>query len=182
MSRWAVFVSGEGSNLQNFLDLEADLKNQKIAVVFADRDCRGIERAKEAGKPTMILSPKSPGWNASVLDFLKTHHVDSIFLLGYMRILSPEFLKAWEGALINLHPSWLPKYPGVEAVKRAFDAGEKFFGVTLHLVVEDVDAGQILRQISFPRDPKFSFDDVMKEVRRYEHKLVRDYLLDLDRI
>lgn len=181
MSRWAVFVSGEGTNLQNFLDLEkSKLKNQILAAVISDRVCRGLERAKEYQKPTLTLSPKSPNWVEEVLAFLKLHQVDSIFLLGYMRILSPDFLKAWKGRLINLHPSWLPAYPGVESVRRAFEAGEKFFGVSLHEVVEVVDAGPILRQISFPRKPDHTFEQVLAEVHQHERKIVGDYLLDLD--
>lgn len=181
MSRWAVFVSGEGSNLQNVLELEQGrLRHERITAVFADRECRGIERARAFNKPTLILSPKVSGWTKSVLDFLSEHQVAAIFLLGYMRILPRDFLQSWKGRIVNLHPSWLPLYPGLESVKRAFEAGEKCFGVSLHEVVEEVDAGPILRQLSFPRPVGASFDGIMSEVHRYERRLVSDYLLDLD--
>lgn len=181
MIQWAVFVSGQGSNLQNFLDLEkSHLKNQKLVAVVADRECQGIERARRAQKPTMILSPKQSDWTAQILKFLKKHNVDSIFLLGYMRILSPEFLSQWKGRLVNLHPSCLPSYPGLDSVKRACEAGEKYLGVSIHEVIQEVDAGRILRQISFPRDAQWNFEEAMQRVHSFEHQLVRDYLLDLE--
>jgi phosphoribosylglycinamide formyltransferase-1 len=181
MIRWAVFVSGQGTNLQNVLDLEkSELKSQKVVAVVSDRSCPGIERARAAQKETLVLSPKASDWNFRVLDFLKMQSVDSIFLLGYMRILPSVFLRAWKGRLVNLHPSLLPKYPGLDAVKRAFEAGDHVLGATLHEVVEAVDAGRILRQIQFSRNPNASFEETVSAVHAHEHRLVREYLVELE--
>src|SRR4051812_5315875 len=108
--RWAVFVSGSGTNLQNFIDLESQLLNQKLVAVVADRECKALERARVAHKDTLCLSPKDPHFNSETLDFLNSHGVNRIFLMGYMRILSKEFLAAWKDPILNLHPSLLPKY------------------------------------------------------------------------
>ncbi len=181
MKNWAVFVSGQGTNLANFIKLEkAELKNQKIKAVIADKTCVAIERAKEARKPTLILSPRVAGFESHLLKFLAVKKIDAIFLMGYMRILPAEFLKKWKKPIINIHPSWLPAYPGLNAVKQAFDADADFIGVSLHEVVAEVDAGPILRQMSFARDKKLSFDELLDQVHECERKLVRDFLLDLD--
>lgn len=182
--RWAVFVSGTGSNLQNFLDLERKriLKKHRIVLVVADRPCPAIDKAKRAKKEVWIQSPKSEGFSKALLKALKAQRVDAIFLLGYMRILSEDFLKSWKKRIVNLHPSWLPQYPGLNAIERAVQADEDFLGVTLHEVVPEVDAGPILRQISFPRDRSLSLESLTEQVHAYERKLVTEFLLDLERL
>lgn len=181
MKRWAVFVSGEGSNLQNFLDLEKTvLRNQCIAAVCADRECRGIERAKVSQKPTQVLSPKTPDYSGQVISFLKSHQVDAIFLMGFMRILKSDFLKAWGKPIVNLHPSILPAYPGMNAIQKAFDTGDSELGVTLHAVTEELDGGPILKQLKFKRDMSASLESVTQQVHRHEYQIVREYLMEID--
>lgn len=180
MRRWAVFVSGEGSNLQNFLNLEPRFKSQCIAAVFADRPCRAIERARTAHKPTLVVSPKEADFQERLLRFLSSHQVDSIFLMGYMRLLSADFLKSWKGTIVNLHPSLLPAYKGKDAVARAFHAKEKVIGVSLHEVVEEVDSGRILKQMPLPVTSSDTLDELTERVHSLERKIVEDYLFDLD--
>lgn len=179
--RWAIFVSGEGTNLQNVLELERHrLKKNQVALVVADRECPAIARAKKFKKPTFVIDPKSKSGNADLLQTLKKYKVDAIFLLGYMRILKANFLKAWDAPIVNLHPSVLPKFKGAHAIRDAIEAHEPTLGVTLHEVVEEVDSGRILRQIEFPRDSRWSFDEAVECVHAYERRIVSDYLLDLE--
>ncbi len=181
--RWAIFVSGSGTNLQNVLDLEqsGDLKKNRVNAVFADRPCTAIERAHKFGKPTLVLEPKEADATDKLLQFLQDHQVNSIFLLGYMRILSVDFLRQWKGRIVNLHPSWLPNHRGLDAIQKAYDAGDKFFGVSIHEVISELDSGPIVRQISFPREPGLTIEGAIQKTHEFEYKLVKDYLLDLER-
>lgn len=180
MIRWVIFVSGEGTNLQNVLDLEPSLKHQKVVGVFADRPCRGLERAVAAGKKNLQISPKEPDFQERLLAFLKESSATHLFLLGYMRLLSADFLKAWKGPLINLHPSLLPKFKGKDAIRQAFEAKESVMGVSLHEVVEAMDSGPILRQLSIPLEKDETYEQITARVHELERKMVRDYLFDLD--
>lgn len=181
MIRWAVFVSGQGTNLQNVLELERDrLKSSEIALIVSDRECPALKRAEQFKKAFVVLDPKAPHADATLIKTLKDHRISAIFLLGYMRILRLTFLKAWQGQLVNLHPSLLPKYKGANAIQKAFEANEKTLGVTLHEVVEEVDSGRILRQIEFARDPLWSLDEAVEAVHAHERKIVAEYLLDLE--
>jgi len=180
--RWAVFVSGEGSNLQNFLDLESfGLKRNEIVAVHADRGCRAIERARRSGKNILISSSKDPSYEEQLVDFLQKCKVDRIFLLGYMKILSGRFLSLWNKPIVNLHPSLLPKYPGLHAIERAFHAKEAELGVSLHEVTGRLDDGPLLRQLRFTRKGRESLAMVEEEVHCWERQIVRDYLFDLER-
>ncbi|MBN8555253.1 MAG: hypothetical protein J0L93_07405 [Deltaproteobacteria bacterium] len=186
MIRWAVFVSGEGSNLQHFLNLEKfSLKQNKIVCVIADRECRAVERAKKSKKKTAVIEP-GPAFSKQVLKFLKAEKVDAIFLLGFMRILKPDFLATFQKPIVNLHPSWLPHYKGKDAIQKAYEAEEDFMGVSLHHVVAEVDAGEILRQISFPvknsDGSRPSLSEITERTHEFERKIVSDYLFDLERI
>ncbi len=181
MIRWAVLVSGEGTNLQNFLDLESTkLKHQTVAFVASQRECQGILRATKAGKPTGIFNFKDSSGESDLLKKLSELQIDRIFLMGFMKILSSQFLSTWKSPIINLHPSLLPAFKGKDAVRQAIDAGEKILGVSLHDVVAEMDSGRILRQISFPLVEGISFEEQMKRVHGFEQKLVRDYLFDLE--
>jgi phosphoribosylglycinamide formyltransferase-1 len=182
MIRWAVFASGTGSNLQNFIDLEPRLSNSKLGLVVSDRSCPALEKAKSASKEIFQYSPKSSDFDHQLLEVLKKHSIDSIFLMGYMRILSANFLQSWAPKrIVNLHPSLLPKYKGKDAVKQALEAGEKILGVSLHEVVAEMDAGKVLRQEQLQCLAGESLEDLMKRIHFLEHKMVEDYLFDLDR-
>jgi len=180
--RWAVFASGNGSNLQNFLDLEksGQISKQEIVWVHADRECRALERAQQLGKSTWKESPKSPNFVARLLEELHRHRVDRIFLLGYMRILSADFLNQWRRPIVNLHPSLLPKYRGLEAIRQAYEAGDELVGVSLHEVIAELDAGPILSQKSLSKDPHDTLETLTQRIHGLEHEVVRDYLLSLE--
>ncbi len=183
MIRWAVFASGNGTNLQNVLDLEkaGQIPHQEIVLIHADRECKAMERALKSNKMVWKESPKTLGFVDKLLMELSAQRIDRIFLLGYMRILSPEFLKKWQRPVLNLHPSMLPKYRGLEAIERAYQAGDELVGVSLHEVVEELDAGPILLQKSLQRDPIESLESLTERIHRLEHQMVREYLLSLER-
>jgi len=180
--RWAIFVSGNGSNLQNVLELEKNglIPQQEIILIHADRECRALERAVEFDKVSWKSSPKSPDFLEDLLKQLSSLAVDRIFLLGYMRILSAQFLLKWQKPVVNLHPSLLPKYRGLEAIRQAYEAGDPLVGVSLHEVVEELDSGPVILQRSLTRHPDENLESLTQRIHRLEHELVREYLLSLE--
>ncbi len=180
--RWALFASGFGSNLENVLKIEKEpgFQNQKIVWIHTNRECPAAEKARTFNKETFVLSSKLPNYEKQVLEALQSHRINGIFLLGYMRILSASFIEAFQGCIVNLHPSLLPKYPGLDSIRRAYEAGDEKVGVTLHQVTADLDAGPILKQMDFLRDSKASLEEITEKVHDYERKLVRDFLFDLE--
>jgi len=182
MIQWAVFVSGQGTNLQNFLNLEQDkkLKQNSIVAVHADKKCPAIERAKRAKKEIFIYSPKQSDYESRLLEFLKQSKVDRIFLLGFMRILPAPFIKTWAEPIINIHPSLLPKYKGLNAIERAYQDNEKLVGVSLHEVTPELDSGLVLRQSQLERLESDSLESLTERMHQLEYKIVREYLFDLE--
>jgi phosphoribosylglycinamide formyltransferase-1 len=182
MRRWAIFVSGNGSNLQNVLELEkTGLQNNQVVAVYADKECFAVERAKKFNKPVLILSPKEEGADQKLIEFLSAHEANAIFLLGYMRILKPGFLEKWKQPIVNLHPSILPKHKGLDAIKKAYEAGDAEFGVSLHEVAPEVDSGPLLSQLKFPRPEGCSYEESVEKVHEMERKIVREYLFGLEK-
>jgi phosphoribosylglycinamide formyltransferase-1 len=173
MARWAVFLSGTGSNFQALLELN---ETCALKLVVTDKaNARGVSRAKLAGIPVLILS-KPIDWN-SVLEELRKLRVQNIFLLGFMRIIPAAFLSEWQrtGTIINLHPSLLPAYPGLHSIEAAFKDGNNEsskIGVTVHHVIAEVDRGDFIlqKQCRFREStlPRCEF-----QVHRLEHRMVR---------
>jgi folate-dependent phosphoribosylglycinamide formyltransferase PurN len=139
-SNWAIFISGRGSNLCAALDQFGD---QIKCVVSTSPRAAGILRAKRAGLEILIL--KRPADWKDLTRELKLRRINKIFLLGFMKILPVEFINDWSASIINLHPSLLPAYPGLESIERAF-LDRNDLGVTVHEVIPEVDAGKILLQ------------------------------------
>ncbi|PIR22839.1 MAG: phosphoribosylglycinamide formyltransferase [Deltaproteobacteria bacterium CG11_big_fil_rev_8_21_14_0_20_45_16] len=182
LTRWAVFVSGEGSNLQNILTLESEgeLKSQSIELVVANKSCPAIEKAQRYSKNNVVVDFRNPEVWAELLEVLNQAKIDKIFLLGFMKIISSGFIRSWAKPIVNLHPSLLPQYKGLQAIERAFVAKEERMGVSLHEVVAELDSGPILKQAELWRIPGESLEVLTERFHKLEHKLVRDYLLDLD--
>lgn len=178
--RWAVFASGNGTNLQNFLDIEDRLKKQELIAVYADRECMAIDRARRAGKEIFVLDPNREGATTQILQFLKSLKINSIFLLGYMRLLKPDFLDDWTFPILNLHPSLLPKHKGLNAIKKAYDAGDTQVGVSIHLVTVDLDSGPLIRQTALERRQGESLEELEKRIHELEYEIVRELLFDLE--
>jgi phosphoribosylglycinamide formyltransferase 1 len=154
--RVGVLASGRGSNLQALLDATrtSDFP-ARVVVVIADRErAQALERAAAAGVEALFFDPKAYGdrsaYDAALLACLEDHGVELVCLAGFMRILSPTFVRALRGRLVNVHPSLLPAFPGLHAQQQALERGVKISGVTVHFVDEGVDTGPIIAQASVP--------------------------------
>lgn len=142
MPRWALFISGRGSNAQAVLD---GLDELRVAVVVSSRaEAWGVARARRAGVPVLIL-PKIINWTELHQDLVQ-RGVSRIFLLGFMKIIPSDFVNRWNKKMWNLHPSLLPRYPGLHAIEKSYDAGDEM-GVTVHEVTPGMDEGPRKLQI-----------------------------------
>ena len=169
-TRWAILISGRGSNLAAAID---ELGEQIQIVVTSNAKAGGILRAKRAGIEVIQL-PKPVSW-IELTKVLKERQINNIFLLGFMKIIPVEFIQDWRDKIINLHPSLLPLYPGLESIQRAYDEKANV-GVSVHRVIPEVDAGEILLQKkSYGSDElsRLTFEQVELKVHQDEQLLVR---------
>ncbi len=150
--KFAVLISGNGSNLESIIEHinEKKIEGNICCVLSNNPKAFGIERAKEAGIPFEIINHKHykerNDFDASMVEKLKAYKPDLIVLAGFMRILSSSFIKEYRGKILNIHPSLLPKYPGLNTHQRAIDSGDKFHGISIHFVDESLDGGPICAQ------------------------------------
>lgn len=144
----AVLISGRGSNMQALAEAAGDA--YEIVVVASDKpDAPGLAWAIQHGLPTFALSPKGigkPVYEAALDGALREAGAEWIALAGYMRLLSDEFVAKWRGRIVNIHPSLLPKYKGLDTHARAIDAGDAAGGCSVHVVTEELDGGEVLGQ------------------------------------
>jgi phosphoribosylglycinamide formyltransferase-1 len=177
--RVAVLISGRGSNLQALMTYAGAYE---IVLVASNKpQAPGLDVARSAGLPTWTWDGKSVSRDAfeqALNRSLDDHRVGTIALAGYMRLLSSAFVGRWEGRIVNIHPSLLPKYPGLDTHGRAIAAGDTIAGCTVHLVNEEVDAGRILAQAEVPIDPGDDAASLAQRVLAAEHRL---YPPSLDR-
>ncbi|MBQ0797329.1 phosphoribosylglycinamide formyltransferase [Zhongshania sp.] len=153
-----ILLSGSGSNLQAFIDACKNqdlLHNTEISAVISNKaDAFGLVRAKEAGIATACIDHKQfasrEDFDEALLQKIDEFGADLIVLAGFMRILTPRFVRHYLGRLINIHPSLLPKYPGLHTHQRAIDAGDKEAGATVHFVTEELDGGPPIIQAKIP--------------------------------
>ncbi len=155
MKKLGILLSGRGSNFEAIADsCEAGRIPARIAVVISNKaDALGIERARQRGLEALVIPSKGKQreeHDAEVVTALRTHAVDLICLAGYMRLLSPWFCQQYPQKILNIHPSLLPAFPGLEAQKQAFDYGVKVSGCTVHFVDEHLDHGAIIVQKAVP--------------------------------
>jgi formyltetrahydrofolate-dependent phosphoribosylglycinamide formyltransferase len=175
MKRVAVLISGRGSNLQALLDAKQDA--YEVALVVSNvPDVEGLERARRAGVEAIVIDHKPYGKNRDAFErdvdaLLIERKIDIVALAGFMRVLTPFFVRAWAGRLVNIHPSLLPKYPGINTHARALEAGDTEHGATVHLVVEEVDAGEIIGQASMSIGPDDTLETLAQRVLTLEHDL-----------
>jgi phosphoribosylglycinamide formyltransferase 1 len=175
MKRVAVLISGRGSNLQALLDAKQDAYNI-VLVISNVPGAEGLEKARRAGVETLVIDHKRFGKDREAFEReidmeLGARAIDIVALAGFMRVLTPFFVRAWAGHLVNIHPSLLPKYPGVKTHERALEAGDKEHGATVHLVVEEVDAGEILGQAAMPIGSNDTPETLAQRVLALEHEL-----------
>jgi phosphoribosylglycinamide formyltransferase 1 len=174
-ARIAVLVSGEGSNLQALIDAT---RAQKIAgeivVVVSNRGvARGLERAKSAGIPAVHL-PAQRGaergvYDQALLAELAKHAPDLVVLAGFMRIFTPELVASFAGRMLNIHPSLLPKYPGLDTHRRVLDGGDRTHGATVHFVTADLDAGPAVIQYRIGVRSNDTAESLAERVHAGEH-------------
>ena len=150
--RLGILISGRGSNLQAIIDAITDRRlNAEIAIVISNRaDAQGLERARRAGREALHLDHRAYSsraeYDSALVTELRRREVKLVCLAGFMRLLSPEFIDAFPNAILNVHPSLLPAFPGVDAQHQAWKHGVKVSGATVHFVTADLDAGPIVMQ------------------------------------
>ena len=187
-ARVAVLISGRGSNMQALIEAaRSEDYPAKIALVIANQpDAGGLEIAAAAGVEALAIDHRPHGKDREaherVIDAaLRDRGIEIVALAGYMRVLTPFLVRSWSGRMINIHPSLLPKYPGLHTHERAIAAGDAEAGCTVHLVTEGVDEGPILGQARAPILPGDTPDTLAARVLAEEHKLYPKCLADLAR-
>jgi len=175
--RIGVLLSGRGSNFEALADSVASgrIPNAEIAVVVSNREgAPGIDRAKSRGLATRVLPSKGlerEAFDRQVVGVLNEHQVDLVCLAGYMRLLSPYFVKAFPNRILNIHPSLLPSFPGLESQRQALEYGVKFAGCTVHFVDENLDAGPIILQAVVPVAGNDTEASLSEKILREEHRI-----------
>jgi len=172
-----VLVSGSGTNLQAIIDaIEAKRLDAKIEVVLSNRaDAYGLVRAKNHGIATEVLDhkqfPSREAYDQAVVDILRARGVELVVLAGFMRLLSPIFVKAYSNRIMNIHPALLPSFPGLHVQKKAVDHGVRFSGCTVHFVNEECDEGPIIIQAVVPVFPDDSEESLAARILKQEHRI-----------
>jgi phosphoribosylglycinamide formyltransferase-1 len=173
----AIFASGNGTNLQALIDgmKNGEIPAKPVLVVSDHSTAPALKRAEKAKIPTFVLTSKGfasrEGYDSILAQEMKKYGVDWICLAGFMRILSPMFVRFFRNRILNIHPSLLPKYPGTQAIEKALKAGENEIGVTVHFVDEGVDTGPILMQDQISVEPGESLEKVTERIHQLEHRL-----------
>ena len=170
-----VFFSGTGSNLESIIN-EQKTYGYKVTGSFCNNpDAAGIKISEDHNITCYVLNSKNfddrNEFDKKISDYLETQDFDYIILAGYMRILSKFFVQNWEGQIINIHPSLLPKYPGLDTHKRALENKDKYHGTTIHYVTEELDAGPIIRQERIEIEPNESIESLIERVKSLENKI-----------
>lgn len=169
--RVAVFISGGGSTLQALLEMHHQLN---VALVISNKSrAPGLVKAKRFGKPVFLMN--------SLLDYsqldgvLRDHKIDFLILAGFMKILPVEFVAIWQDRIVNIHPSLLPLFPGLNAAEKSWAANSNM-GVSLHKVIAEMDEGEVLIQLSaLSQSAKFNLDEANLFLRRTEQHILREF-------
>ena len=176
MKRIGVLVSGRGSNLQALLDAarRGELGGELAVVVSNVEGAPALERARRAGIPAVFRDhrgKKREAFDAEIADILRAHHVDLVCLAGFMRLLSPVFVRAFPGRIVNVHPALLPAFPGLDAQRQAWEHGAKVSGATVHLLDEGLDSGPIVAQEAVPVLSGDTPERLAARILEAEHRL-----------
>ncbi len=175
--RIGILLSGRGSNFEALADSVAAgrIPNTEIAVVVSNREgAPGIDRAAARGLDARTIPSKGlerEAYDRQVAAVLQEKQVDLVCLAGYMRLLSPFFVAAFPGRILNIHPSLLPAFPGLESQRQALEHGAKFSGCTVHFVDENLDAGPIVLQAIVPIEDADTPETLSERVLREEHRI-----------
>src|ERR1700736_2951381 len=175
--RIAVLLSGRGSNFEALADGVAAgrIPNAEIAVVISNRDgAPGIDKAQQRKIATRVIPSKGlerEAYDRQVIAVLREQKIDLVCLAGYMRLLSPFFVASFPNRILNIHPSLLPSFPGLESQRQALEYGVKFAGCTVHFVDENLDAGPIVLQAAVPVRDDDSEETLSEKILREEHRI-----------
>ena len=177
MKNIAVLISGQGNNLQAIIDAcqTQQIPAEIVCVISNKANAFGLIRAKSAGIFSRVFLrnnfESNLAMDQSIADELDKFDVDLIVLAGYMKILTPEFIQRFEGKIINIHPSLLPKYPGLNTYQRALDSGDREHGTTVHFVNEEVDNGAIILQAKVPIFDNDTVEVIEARTREQEYRI-----------
>ncbi|NNA03359.1 phosphoribosylglycinamide formyltransferase [Pseudomonas lundensis] len=172
-----VLLSGSGSNLQALIDSD-DVKASPAtlrAVISNRADAPGLQRAKSAGIDTRVLDHTAfegrEAFDAALIDIIDTFNPHLVVLAGFMRILSADFVRHYQGRLLNIHPSLLPKYKGLHTHQRALEAQDREHGCSVHFVTEELDGGPLVVQAVIPVEPEDTPSSLAQRVHAQEHRI-----------
>lgn len=184
--RVAILISGRGSNMVAIAEAARDGYPAEIALVLSNVEgAEGLARADAHGIPTATVPhrafPTREAFEAALDRELRHHAIDIVVLAGFMRILTPGFVRGWEGRILNIHPSLLPLYPGLHTHRRAIEAGDREAGCTVHLVTAELDSGPALAQARVPVLAGDTPDALAARVLVEEHRLYPQALADFVR-
>jgi len=177
MKRLVVLVSGQGSNLQAILDAcQQGRINGNVVAVFSNKsDSFGLERARAAGVPACFLRASQfadrEAFDRQLMREIDAWIPDLLLLAGYMRILSPAFVQHYAGRMLNIHPSLLPKYPGLHTHRQAIENGDEEHGTSVHFVTEHLDSGPVILQAKVPIFADDTEQEVTARVKNQEHAI-----------
>ncbi|OZB03900.1 MAG: phosphoribosylglycinamide formyltransferase [Idiomarina sp. 34-48-12] len=177
MKRIVVLISGSGTNMQAIVEAcnAHRIAGEVVAVISNKAGVGGLEKAQAVGIETAVLSHKDfttrEAYDAELLKLIDGYQPDLVVLAGFMRILTPEFTRHYHGRMLNIHPSLLPKYKGVNTHQRALDAGDTEHGVSVHFVTEELDGGPVILQATVPIFPEDTASDLQQRVHTQEHAI-----------
>jgi phosphoribosylglycinamide formyltransferase 1 len=176
VKRIGVLVSGRGSNLQALIEAarRGELGAEVGVVVSNVETAPALERAREAGIPAVFRDhrgKKREDFDSEVVEILRAHDVEVVCLAGFMRLLSPVFVRAFPGRVLNIHPALLPSFPGLDAQRQAWEHGAKVSGATVHLVDEGLDSGPIVAQEAVPVLSTDTPETLAARILEVEHRL-----------
>ncbi|MCJ0972663.1 phosphoribosylglycinamide formyltransferase [Pseudomonas sp. PS1] len=169
-----VLISGSGSNLQALLDSQDEKNAARIRAVVSNREeAFGLQRAQAAGIATHLVRHKDfadrEAFDAALMAIIDKHQPDLVVLAGFMRILTPGFVRHYQGRLLNIHPSLLPKYKGLDTHRRALEAGDTEHGCSVHFVTEELDGGPVAIQAYLSVQPGETLESLTSRVHAAEH-------------
>ena len=176
MKRLGILLSGRGSNFEAIADnIAAGRLHAEIAVVISNRlEARGLEIARQRGFPAVCLPSKGLDreiYDRQLVEELKSKQVDLVCLAGFMRLLSAHFVREFSQRILNIHPSLLPAFPGLDAQYQALQHGVKIAGCTVHFVDENLDAGPIVRQAAVPVLDDDTVESLSARILKEEHRI-----------
>lgn len=181
----AVFASGSGTNFQAIVErMQRENWSERVSLLISDQPkAKALERAEKFGIPHLFIDPKQfnskAEYERKILQYLQQYKIKWVILAGYMRLIGSTILTEYEGRIINIHPSLLPAFPGINAIGQAFDYPVKISGVTIHFIDEGMDTGPIIAQEAVPIAEDDTIETFTAKIQRVEHRLYPEIVYQL---